>query len=48
MISDALYCVGVYEDMGRLQVDLLLMLLLVVLLYLGSFVMMRRVRYDNI
>ncbi|CDE47188.1 aBC-2 type transporter [Clostridium sp. CAG:411] len=48
LISDALYCVGVYEDMGRLQVDLLLMLLLVVLLYLGSFVMMRRVRYDNI
>lgn len=48
LISDALYCVGVYEDMGRLQEDLLLMLLLVVLLYLGSFVMMRRVRYDNI
>ena len=48
LISDALYCVGVYEDMGRLQVYLLLMLLLVVLLYLGSFVMMRRVRYDNI
>ncbi len=48
LISDALYCVSVYEDMGRLQEDLLLMLLLVVLLYLGSFVMMRRVRYDNI
>lgn len=48
VISDAFYCVNVYDDPVRLRMDLLTLLILSVVLITGTFLVVRRERYDSI
>lgn len=48
LISDAFYCINVYDDPARLRLDLLTLLGLSVVLIIGAFLVVRRERYDSI
>lgn len=48
VISDAVYCLGVYDDSGRYVMDMCILLVMSVLLSTAAFMMTRRVRYDSI
>jgi len=48
LISDAFYCLNVYDDMGRYYQNLIALVIIGILLIAGSFVMVRRERYDSI
>lgn len=48
LISDAFYCLSIYEDMERYTRSILAMGAWTVVFLLGSFFMIRRVRYDSI
>ncbi len=48
LISDAFYCVSIYWDSARYTRDMLSMAGWAVVFVLGSFLMIRRVRYDSI
>jgi len=48
LISDAFYCLNVYDDMGRYFRNLILLVIISILLISGSFLMVRRERYDSI
>lgn len=48
LISDAFYCVSIYWDPARYTRDVLSMAAWAVVFVLGSFLMIRRVRYDSI
>lgn len=48
LISDAFYCLNVYDDMSRYFRNLGLLILFGGLLLIGSFLMVRRERYDSI
>jgi len=48
LISDAFYCLNVYDDMGRYFRNLILLVIISILLIGGSFLMVRRERYDSI
>ena len=48
LISDAFYCVSIYWDSARYTRDVLSMAGWAVIFVLGSFLMIRRVRYDSI
>lgn len=48
LIADSFYCIAVYDDMGRLGMNLLLMGAESLIFLLGSWLMTRRVRYDSL
>lgn len=48
LISDAFYCINVYDDPVRLYRNLITLLVMCVMLLAVSFFMVRRERYDNI
>ena len=48
LISDAFYCLSIYEDMERYTRNIVAMAVWSVVFLIGSFLMVRRVRYDNI
>lgn len=48
LISDAFYCLSIYEDMERYARDIIVMAIWVAVCLAGSFLMVRRVRYDSI
>jgi len=48
LISDALYCLNVYDDMNRYGRNLATLAVISILLILGSFLMVRRERYDSL
>lgn len=48
LISDAFYCMTIYEDTARYTKDVLSMAVWAVIFLFGSFIMVRRVRYDSI
>lgn len=48
LISDAFYCINVYDDRARYVKNLVTLLIMCVILILASFYMVRRERYDSI
>ena len=48
LISDAFYCINVYDDMIRYYRNLITLAVMCVVLALASFFMVRRERYDSI
>ena len=48
LISDAFYCINVYDDMGRYYRNLITLALMSVLLVTASFLLIRRESYDSI
>ena len=48
VISDALYCVNVYEDQARLHQDMGILLVMCAVLTVTAYLMVRRERYDSI
>lgn len=48
LIADSFYCIAVYDDMGRLGMNLLLMGAESLIFLLGSWLMTRRGRYDSL
>ncbi|MCI8563162.1 MAG: ABC transporter permease [Lachnospiraceae bacterium] len=48
LISDAFYSVAIYQDGSRYVRDVVTMAVLAVIFLVGSFLMVRRVRYDSI
>ena len=48
LITDAFYCINVYDDPVRMKTNLMTLLLMAVVLTAGSFLVVRRVRYDSI
>lgn len=48
LISDALYCISVYDDPARYIKDIVILFLMALVLGLGAFLMVRRERYDSI
>jgi len=48
LISDALYCLNVYDDMNRYSRNLITLAVISAGLILGSFLMVRRERYDSL
>lgn len=48
LISDAFYCINVYDDPVRLYRNLITLLVMCVMLLAASFFMVRRERYDSI
>lgn len=48
LISDALYCVNVYDAPGRYMADMAVLTGLSVLMVTGAFLIVRRERYDSI
>lgn len=48
LITDALYCMSVYNNPERYGKDLLILTIMAVLLVVSAFVMVRRERYDSI
>ena len=48
VISDALYCVNVYEDQARLHQDMGILLVMCAVLTMTAYLMVRRERYDSI
>lgn len=48
LISDAFYCINVYDDPLRFRRSLITLVIMSVILTFGSFLLIRRERYDNI
>ena len=48
LISDALYCINVYDAPRRLMTDLAVLFVMCGAMILGAFLMVRRERYDSI
>ena len=48
LIADSFYCICVYDDMERLQTNLVLMGGMSLLFLLAAWMLTRRVRYDNL
>ena len=49
LITDAFYCINVYDDPERMKTNLITLLIMAVVLTAGgSFLVVRRVRYDSI
>ena len=48
LISDAFYCINVYDDMTRYYRNLITLAVMCVVLMMASFFMVRRERYDSI
>ena len=48
LISDAFYCINVYDDMGRYYRNLFTLAAICIALVTASFFMVRRERYDSI
>ncbi len=48
LISDAFYCINVYDDPGRYWRSLIILVVMSVILTFGSFLLVRRERYDSI
>ena len=48
LISDAFYCINVYDDMTRYYRNLITLAVMCVVLVMASFFMVRRERYDSI
>ena len=48
LISDAFYCINVYDDMTRYYRNLITLAVMCVVLVTASFFMVRRERYDSI
>lgn len=48
LISDAFYCINVYDDPARLNRSLLILVVMTGVLIVGSFLAVRRERYDSI
>ena len=48
LISDALYCLNVYDAPARYMQDILILLVMCVLLLAGTFLIVRRERYGSI
>ena len=48
LITDAFYCINVYDDPARMKTNLITLLIMAVVLTAGSFLVVRRVRYDSI
>ena len=48
LITDAFYCINVYDDPVRMKTNLMTLRLMAVVLTAGSFLVVRRVRYDSI
>lgn len=48
LISDAFYCINVYDDPLRFRRSLVTLVIMSVVLTFGSFLLIRRERYDNI
>lgn len=48
LISDAFYCINVYDDMARYYRNLITLVIMSILLITASFLLIRRERYDSI
>ena len=48
LITDAFYCINVYDDPVRMKTNLITLLIMAGILTAGSFFVVRRVRYDSI
>ena len=48
VLSDAYYCMGVYNDMGRFMRCILILSFMSIILLLAAFLGIRRERYDSI
>ncbi|MGC4019421.1 MAG: ABC transporter permease [Muricomes sp.] len=48
LISDAFYCINVYDDPHRFTRSLVILIIMSVVLTVGSFLIVRRERYDSI
>ena len=48
LISDALYCINVYDDASRYYRNLITLIVMSAALVLASFLLIRRERYDSI
>lgn len=48
LISDAFYCINVYDDMTRYYRNLITLAVMCMVLVMASFFMVRRERYDSI
>jgi ABC-2 type transport system permease protein len=48
LISDALYCMSIYNSPARYIRDMVILVIMAVILGLGAFFMVRRERYDSI
>lgn len=48
LISDALYCINVYDDSYRYYRNLVTLIIMSAVLVLASFLIIRRERYDSI
>jgi ABC-2 type transport system permease protein len=48
LISDAFYCINVYDDPSRYWRSLIILIIMSVILTFGSFLLVRRERYDSI
>ncbi|OUP83828.1 ABC-2 type transporter [Lachnoclostridium sp. An169] len=48
LISDALYCINVYDAPRRLMTDLIILFVMCGVMIFGAFLMVRRERYDSI
>lgn len=48
LISDAFYCITIYEDASRYTRDIVSIAVWAAVFLIGSFLMVRRVRYDSI
>lgn len=48
LISDALYCINVYDDASRYYRNLVTLIVMSAILVLASFLLIRRERYDSI
>ena len=48
LISDAFYCINVYDDRSRYITNLIILSIMCVILIIASFCLVRRERYDSI
>ena len=48
LISDSFYCICVYDDVQRLQMNLLIMGVMSIVFLLTAWILTRRVRYDSL
>ena len=48
LISDAFYCINVYDDLGRYYRNLITLAVMSVVLVAASFLLIRRESYDSI
>ena len=48
LISDALYCINVYDAPRRLMTDLIILFVMCGVMIFGAFLVVRRERYDSI